>query len=291
VVKASGNYMFYRGVSQDEYKTLSRDIVEMLPGTSLTAREIKSALETDLDVSSILYYMCDKGILLRDRPVNDWRDKNHRYTLFEEAFPEIDLEKVSDKEANTYLVKHYIDTFGPVTEEDIVWWTGLGKIRIRAALRNLKDQIVSIRVCDFPDEYLMLATGAEQMRNFQLFGRPVVNLLPSLDPYIMGYSKRNRYIDPSHYNKVFDDLGNATNTIMIDGKVRGVWDYVEDPEPMLMLHLFEYLQLMAGERLIAEAKRLGQFMAGKKVRIKQCDQMTPLTERSAGSFMSPLKEC
>jgi len=32
-------------------------------------------------------------------------------------------------------------------------------------------------------------------------------------------------------------------------------------------------------------------MLGKEIQVKECDNMIPLTKRTAGGFMSPLKDC
>jgi len=39
-----------------------------------------------------------------------------------------------------------------------------------------------------------------------------------------------------------------------------------------------------------KALEIGDFIYGKEVKIKRCDDMTPLDKRTVGSFMSPLKD-
>ena len=43
-------------------------------------------------------------------------------------------------------------------------------------------------------------------------------------------------------------------------------------------------------RRYAETARMGAFLGGEATQIRRCTTMTPLTERTANSFMSPLKD-
>ena len=112
-----------------------------------------------------------------------------------------------------------------------------------------------------------------------------------LDPYIMGYKDRERYIHHKHYDFAFDRSGNATSTIINDGTIIGIWDDVEKPEPMVKVFLFEDVDEEVKNIIKIKANELGKFIYEKDVKVKECDNMEPLTNRTAGNFMTPLKEC
>ena len=128
--KLSKRYAEFRGFSSEEYEKLSKSILDILKGREMTASEIKKLLKTQLDVSAILYLMCDQGLLIRSQPKKGWKDKNHRYSLFHDYFPDINLNEVSGTEAVTLLVVQYLTSFSPATENDIAWWTGLSKTEV-----------------------------------------------------------------------------------------------------------------------------------------------------------------
>jgi hypothetical protein len=107
----------------------------------------------------------------------------------------------------------------------------------------------------------------------------------------MGYKQRDRYLDQEHYDLVFDRSGNATSVILVDGRVVGVWDFEDGKEPLAKVFLFQELGRSLRDGIYAEAEHLGEFIAETKVKIKECESMVPLTERTAGSMMSPLKGC
>ncbi len=73
----------------------------------------------------------------------------------------------------------------------------------------------------------------------------------------------------------------------------GVWDF-EQPqgeEAVVKLLLFGPAQEVVLEGIRREACRVGRFIAGAEVRLMECASMTPLTQRTGGGFMSPLRGC
>jgi hypothetical protein len=88
---------------------------------------------------------------------------------------------------------------------------------------------------------------------------------------------------------VFDRSGNSTSTILVDGRVAGVWDFSDKPRPTVKLFLFHELEKTALSVVQSQAHAIGRFIADKAVAVEMCDQMVPLTQRNAGGFMSPLR--
>jgi hypothetical protein len=291
VEKASRMYMEARGVTPREYEEISKVILEWLTTEEMTASAIRKKLATSLDISSVLYHMCDRGLLIRGRPEGGWKSKNQRYASFHNYFPDIDLQGFDEDDALAALVEHYLAAYGPVTEEDIVWWMGLGKMRVQQALRGLQEKILHRPIQDLEGDFILLRSDHDPLCEVSKDGKPTINLLPSLDPYLMGYKARQRYLTTADTHKVFDRSGNATSTILLDGRVVGVWDFEERETPLLKLHFFHSLPKDILERTHDQARRVGRFMADGEVEIREYDSMLPLTERPAGSMMTPLKHC
>ncbi len=287
VARASGRFTESRGVSPQAYEEISKAILALLESKEMTAPAIKAALGTKLDVSSILYFMCDQGLLSRGRPKSGWKDNRHHYALFGRHFPGVDLKKMSEEKAITALVKRYLAAFGPVKENDVVWWMGLGKTKARAALKNLQDRVRQVAISGIEGDFFVLCSDEALIKDVEPPDEPTVNLLPALDPYLMGYKERERYL--GDHVQVFDRSGNVTSTILVCGKIVGVWDFQDDDEPLVKLFFLEKISQHALDKVYTSAQRLGRFIADHKVGIKECDAMLPLTERPAGSFMSPLK--
>lgn len=290
VDKISKRYVEFR-VPTAKYEGISQTILELLKVREMTAAEIKKALKTQLDVSAILYRMCDQGLLIRGQPEKGWKDQQHKYALFQEYFPTIDLTKLKESEAKTQLVNKYLKAFGPVTEKDIKWWTGFSKTKLQEALNRLQSQIDRIKITQLKGEFLILHSEGALIQKEGPADKQTVNLLPGLDSYLMGYKERERYLQPEYYHNVFDRSGNSTSTILLDGRVVGVWDFMEAGEPSVKLFLFEEVERIVLSEIYEKARRIGEFIAEKEVQIKECDTMMPLTQRTAGGIMSPLKDC
>ena len=289
VEKASRRFMEARGVSHDDYTRVSRSIRDLLTGQEMTASEIKAALHSPLDISSILYFMCDQGILVRGKPEKSWKDKNQKYALFANYFPDVNLAQFDENKAIRLPVEYYLATFGPVTEGDIVWWAGLGKGKIHRSLEELGEKLVHVLIPGLEGDHIMLRSDVDTMSNRSMPNGTTIALLPHLDPYLMGYKERGRYLNPGHTSWVFDRSGNVTSTILVNGRVVGVWDYIEQEMPSIKLHFFSKPRPDILDAILPEAQKLGRFIADVEIKITQSNSMTPLVERPAGGFMSPLR--
>ncbi len=285
----SERYSRYLGVTKKEYNEMSKRILQLLKGGGMTAKEVKNALDTDLNVSAILNLMCDQGLLMRGNPKKGWKSNLHTYILFSDYFPDVDLNEPNQARAVELLVHYYLGCFGPVTEKDIIWWTGLNKTTIQEALKKIREPIVSIEIDGLNGDFVMLESDMVLEMATPHKSR-LVNLLPVLDSYLMGYKERERYLSYMHYDKVFDRSGNVTSTILLDGKVVGVWDFKEGKEPVVKLLLLEEVENSVLTDIYMKAQKIGRFIADKEVKIKECDSMVPLTRRTAGGFMSPLRD-
>ncbi len=286
----SRHYSQYLGVTEKEYTELSQHILKLLKGRGMTAKETKKELETDLNVSAVLNLMCDQGLLIRGNPKSGWKSNLHTYYLFHEYFPDVNLNQPNKNHAVELLVQHYLASFGPVTENDISWWTGLTKTTIQDALKKLEEQVVSVNIEGLKGSFLLLKSDTALEKGSSPKSR-VVNLLPALDSYIMGYKERERFLSHQYYYNVFDRSGNAAPTILLDGKVVGVWDFMADKKPVVKVLLFEPPENSILTEIYSKAQQIGRFIAAKEVTVKECSSMLPLPRRTAGGFMSPLKNC
>jgi hypothetical protein len=86
-----------------------------------------------------------------------------------------------------------------------------------------------------------------------------LTFLPSLDPCIMGYKDRSRFLHPSKYDRVFDRSGNALPTVWCDGRVVGVW--MEDKRtPAVQVFPFERVGGQPRQRMEEVAQCLSRFL-------------------------------
>ncbi|MHA6738623.1 winged helix DNA-binding domain-containing protein [Rhodococcus erythropolis] len=153
------------------------------------------------------------------------------------------------------IVRRWLHSFGPGTEDDIVWWLGSTKTVVRAALAELEAVAVSLDGGDtgwlLPDDVATVSDPG-----------PWVALLPVLDPTIMGWKNRDFYLGP-HRNQLFDTRGNAGTTAWVDGRVVGCW--IQDAAGVVHVRVLESVSADAQRALDAEAVRLTEWLGGVKI--------------------------
>ena len=284
-------YLEIREISIDEYNTLAKQILELLNKKEMSTTEIKKTLSSQKDIIAVISVMCDQMLLIRGKPIKSWKDRRILYAPFEAYFPNINLNKHTQEEAIRILIHKYIISYGPVTLKDITWWLGINNTQVNTALIQLEHQIEFIKIGNLDLDYIISREDLNRLPMDNPLKKKTINLLPRLDPYLMGYKDRDRYINPDDFEFIYDRSGNATSTILLNGRVIGIWDVVEKPHPFLKLYVFKKIEESVMIGIVSQGKKLGKFITGKDIDVKLCEEMIPLTKRTMGAFMSPLKEC
>ena len=191
------------------------------------------------------------------------------------------LDRYEPAQAVAMLIERYIARYGPVTLDDIAWWTGLGVRRCRGALQELGTQLTPVHLLDWDGEHWVLRADLDRIMDATRARRTQVSLLATLDPYTMGFRRRARLLNPDRQDFVYDRSGNATSVVLVDGRIAGVWD-VLTPNGEMGFFPFTTLNSRVADRIRVELARVGSFITGTTVEVRQVGQMTPLTDRRAG---------
>ena len=276
------------GVTDEQYEDLSREILRILKGEGKSTALIKKRLGTSLNISPIVNLMCDQGLLMRGRSDKGWKSNTHTYYIFSDFFPGMDLNAVDPAKARETTVRQYLAACGPACVKDISWWSGFTMTEVRRVLGIMAREIAEVEIPGLTATYLMLQADRTALELSKPSLQRTVNLLPALDPYLMGYKERERYLDYDHYEMVFDRGGNATYTILVDGRVSGVWDLSQGPRPTVKVFAFRSFDKKVMGMVESRARAMGQFITDEPVSVEMCDDMVPLPKRTAGGFMSPL---
>jgi hypothetical protein len=158
---------------------------------------------------------------------------------------------------------------------------------VRELLKAFQAELNTIEISSLNDQFFILASQASSLKNIKTQDFNTINIAPCLDPYLMGYKNRDRYLDQNIYNYVYDLSGNATTTILHKGRVIGIWDL---EAPLFKYFLFSDLNKDALNNLKVQAAKVGRFISGKEIRLKACKSMKPLGKRTGSGVGSPLKE-
>ena len=271
------------GLSDSEFGRYRHMVDEALLDGPLTVREMRQILRLPQSVplSGIVSRMCDDGELVGGAPPRSWRSSIRRYHRWHDVLPNVDLASMEAGAAITELVRRYVHSYGPVTLDDIAWWTGIAKGRCRAALDQLDAEVEAVAVDGWPGPMFRLGrqpAGAAPAEP--------VKTLPLLDPYVQGYRDRVRFLDPLRNGYVYDGGGNAAATLVSAGRIIGVWQVFEPAE--VRYHLFDPHPRSLRRTAEAQLAAAGALYFGHAVNVVEIATMQPLSAEGGRSAAHPL---
>ncbi|MYR07003.1 winged helix DNA-binding domain-containing protein [Gordonia sp. SID5947] len=165
------------------------------------------------------------------------------------------LPLVTVEDGHKAMIEHWLRSFGPGTETDLVWWLGSTKGAVRTALAALdvvevdleRGEIGYVLADDIPGD-----VAADEPAD------PVACLLPELDPTTMGWKQRDFYLG-RHGEQVFDRNGNGGQTAWWDGRIVGGWRQRKD-DGRIEVHPLEKLPRAATRALAERAAQLEEWL-------------------------------
>jgi Winged helix DNA-binding domain len=144
----------------------------------------------------------------------------------------------SEEAALAELARRYFAGYGPATTEDLATWSGLPMAQVREAARLGGGEVPR----DLPKE-------------------PIVRLLGSFDPYLLGYRGRDLAVAPEHARRILPGGGVLRPTAIVDGRAVAVWRQQKRGNRLhISLEPFEELDAEIARRLEADAQDLARFV-------------------------------
>ena len=189
VLGPSTKYPTAQGVTPRSYERWASLVDTVLAGRALSAAQIRAELGAGHAVAlpAVLNHMCDEGQLLRDRPVAGVARRAQHVPPPARGLAHVKLDRYEPAQAVAMLIERYIARYGPVTLDDIAWWTGLGVRRCRGALQELGTQLTPVHLLDWDGEHWVLRADLDRIMDATRARRTQVSLLATLDPYTMGF--------------------------------------------------------------------------------------------------------
>lgn len=204
--------------------------------------------------SRVLTGLGATGHIVRGANGGGWHTSRPRWTLMAHWLDDVP-DHLTAAEGYRELVRRWLFTFGPGTEDDLLWWLGATKVVVRTALADLEAEAVGL---DGGGTGWLLPDDLDEVPEPE----PWAAVLPVLDPTAMGWKDRDFYLAP-HRDQVFDTRGNAGTTAWVDGRIVGCW--VQDAGGRVELRLLEPVSARQRRTLDAEAARLTAWLDGFRV--------------------------
>jgi hypothetical protein len=270
-------------LSKAEFERVAAAVEAALADGPLTSRALRRALGVpqSVDVPGVVSRLCDTGRLVGGAPPRSWRSTIRQYHRWHDVLPDVDLHRWDEPAAIAELVARYVGSYGPVTIDDIAWWTGITKGRCRTAIAALDLEEVSVSGWPGP-----LYRTAGRMVGNELGAE--VKALPLLDPYVQGYRDRIRLLDPGLHGHVWDGGGNAAATVVHRGRIIGVWQVTERPTETVRFHLFASASASTRRAAEADLAAAGLLYFDRSVDVVAASTMEPLSAEGGRSAAHPL---
>ncbi|MGW0435572.1 winged helix DNA-binding domain-containing protein [Micromonospora sp. NPDC003197] len=229
------------------------------------AQEIRRAVPTiDVKVtvnpndpwtaSRVLTHLGLTADIVRGTNTAGWSTSRPRWTLMRHWLGDLP-DPVTAADGYPEIVRRWLYSFGPGTEDDLVWWLGATKTIARKALTELAAVPVTL---DSGQIGWLLPDDLDRVPD----PGPWAALLPVLDPTVMGWKDRGFFLGP-HHDLLFERRGNAGTTAWVNGRAIGCW--VQDDTGTVTVRLVEPITAAEQRLLDTEAQRLTAWLAGFRV--------------------------
>jgi hypothetical protein len=191
---------YLKDFTNEEIDHAIESIISTLESSPMTTRELKQKLpKLAPNMRGTLLGAMARGKIIRATA------KHARSNLTTYAsvsrWAGVDLNKITEEQALTQLIKCYIQVFGPVSEADVAWWLGLSRKVVKGILDKLENEIFSHKVKNLI--YYMDRTDYEVALSLAPLSDPVINFLPYEDHFPKAYIDRSWFISEKDRPKLF----------------------------------------------------------------------------------------
>lgn len=160
--------------------------------------------------------------------------------------------------AQETLMMSYMRGYGPARVQDYAYWSG---VKVSAARKVLKRIEPELAIVEAAGQKGRLYLPADTLPNLeQAEPVPLVRLLPRFDALVMGHLEKARFMDESTRKRVFLPAAEVSATVLVDGRVEGVWTLKKDGDAWnLDLELFKEVDEEHMDLLYREIKGMKEF--------------------------------
>jgi hypothetical protein len=153
------------------------------------------------------------------------------------------------------LARRYLQMAGPATVDDFAAWSGLPARDAREGWAALRDDRIEVATAAGP---MNVHRDWEPERGRRL---PIVRLLPRFDTYLLSYRSRDLMLAPEHTRRVFPGGGILHPTVLVDGRLVGVWRLDRTrKEASVVVQPFEPLAAHVRDAIEVDAADVGRFL-------------------------------
>ncbi len=223
-------------LSKGGRRRLQREILDALDERALTKKELLPRIKKSLGglaekeqktrLGYALRELSYLGLVCHGEPTGPWYHfKENRYATVEGWIGDVSAPEVDEGEARKMLLRKYLQGYGPASVHDFAYWAGFSVQESRTVFEALREELTVVIVRGSAHPTWMMKDDLDSLNLGDSDGRVPIRLLPEFDPLIMGHRDKSRIIDEEDRTKVFLPLADVAPTVLIDGRVSGVWNF------------------------------------------------------------------
>ncbi|HLF19552.1 MAG TPA: winged helix DNA-binding domain-containing protein, partial [Bacteroidota bacterium] len=256
-------YMSRFGITVKEFDALNDHVLELLRGGPMSQGELTKQLLPRAGRKMQRYMKVAWSIqLFRPALVEGFicyaaqRGSEATYVRVDQWLPK--MKSVPELEAKKELVRQYLTAYGPATPQDFSRWAGIPMREVREAWEPLRDELVEVSVGEKQNSMLRKDLNGISKIKLRV---PVLRLLPSFDPYMLGHEAKNHLIEDRQYKRVYRNQGWLSPVVLLNGKVIGIWSHKRRGEGLVLdITPFQKFSQTIRAKVEQEAASLGKFL-------------------------------
>lgn len=261
-----------RGVDRQTVERIVNAISRALARGPLTRRELSDEVRTRLGTQMARFVESPWGDVVKDACARGvvcfgpTRGQEITFVLLDQWIPAGHRRQLSTDEAEEALLRRYLKSFGPASLTDFVHWSGIQVAEARPILERIKGDVVEADVDGRPG--LILKEDVAMLRAVK--PRSSVRLLPNFDAYLLGHRDKSHLVESAYYKLVYRKAGWISQTVLVDGCVRGTWAHKRAGR-RLLIHVqpFAKFSKVVGQRIEGEATDLARFLGLQTAEIQR----------------------
>ena len=294
-------------VTEAEMEKLKTAILKALHPSPKTLEQIQHAVPANLirdfgiDLKRIgltsslalaVNLLKEEGKLLKQQGKKRLDSTEYSYVLTSALLPEADPFNLRMEEACAQLAAQYFRAEAPARVKDFAWWAGINVTDAIKGASEVKPKLVPISVEGTQDEFLISESDIDSLLSFKP-PEAALNLIPYRDTYLKGQREVvNRFVPAEHADKPFSRwkgklINDPLATIILNGRVVGVWEWNEDEEEVDLLLFDSSIPKTVEKAIHKRAAELATFIRSNlgEVRLQGSDygphQMTGIHDLKA----------
>jgi len=253
----------YASVAPRQIDTLTAAIVEALADGPLTRRELAERITPRVSKQVRKWMKIAWGIMtVRPALVEGLicygpdRGPEPTFVLADRWLP--GQKEVDEAEAQRFLLRRYLSSFGPAALRDFCKWAGLPVRETASVWEDLRPELIEISV-EGRESWLLRRDQAalENSRGDE----PQLRLLPSFDPFLLGHAAKDHIVEARHYKRIFRAGARVSPAVLLGGRAIGIWSHTRGAKSLLVeVRPFAALSKPVRARIEEEATSLARFL-------------------------------